>query len=290
MYIEEINLFDGFVSATLTAYIQNSSSDGHCPMIRPAILICPGGAFISITEKEAEPVALKFVSVGYHAFVLKYSIGAGIATFPAPFIDAAKAMILIRQNANKWMVDSNRITLCGFSTGGLIASIVGTSWQDELFSNVFKEEINLIKPNTLILGYPLLNLATFEQKHLSSHSSIKSIIEMMFSSIFGTSQPSEAQLNEWNVINKVTVTMPPTFMWTTLEDRLIDVEDSLDFAKMLSRHKIIYEYHAFEKGNHGLSLGDKSVGYSNETIKEHLNTTKWVDLALNWLERHHNTD
>lgn len=290
MYIEEINLFDGFVSATLTAYIQNPSSDDHYPMIRPAILICPGGAFISITEKEAEPVALKFVSAGYHAFVLKYSIGAGIATFPTPFIDAAKAMILIRQNANKWMIDPNKITLCGFSTGGLIASIVGTSWQDELFSNVFKEEINLIKPNTIILGYPLLNLSTFEQKHLSSHSSIKSIIEMMFSSIFGTSQPSEAQLNEWNVINKVTVTMPPTFMWTTLEDRLIDIEDSLDFAKMLSRHKIVYEYHVFEKGNHGLSLGDKSVGYSKETIQEHLNTTKWVDLVLNWLERHHNTD
>jgi acetyl esterase/lipase len=112
----------------------------------------------------------------------------------------------------------------------------------------------------------------------------------MFSSIFGTNQPSEAQLNEWNVINKVTATMPPTFMWTTLEDQLIDVEDSLDFAKMLSRHKIVYEYHVFEKGNHGLSLGDKSVGYSKETIQEHFNTTKWVDLALNWLERHHNTD
>lgn len=288
MYIEEINLFDGIASATLTAYIQSPSIDNNYPIIRPAILICPGGAFLSITEKEAEPVALRFVSAGYHAFVLKYSIGAGIATFPTPFIDAAKAMVIIRQNADKWMVDPNRITLCGFSTGGLIASIVASSWQEDIFTKTLKEDAAVMKPNTLLLAYPLLNLYGFMQKHLSGQSGIKSIIEMMFSSIFGTSQPSDQQLNEWNAIDKVSSTMPATFMWTTSEDILIDVEDSLDFIKSLANYKIPFEYHIFEKGAHGLSLGDKSVGYSNEATGEHFNTTKWIDLALEWLESHHN--
>lgn len=286
MYIKEINLYEGALNVTLTIYIQDSSINQTYPIIRPAILICPGGAYISITEKEAEPIAIRFVSAGFNAFVIRYSIGTGMANFPTPFIDVAKAIHLIRENARKWFVDSDKITLCGFSTGGHLAAIVASSWQDSYISEALKVDKNLIKPNSLILGYPLLDMNRFEERHSKVSSNVMPIIEMMFTSIFGTANPSKEQLNEWNAIKKVSKHMPPTFLWTTSEDALINVEESLDFIKVLARQGISYEYHVFEKGAHGLALGDKQVGYTDDEIKDHVNAISWLDLALKWLEAH----
>lgn len=286
MHIEEINLNEGIFNATLTAYIQNPTTDQKDISLRPAILICPGGAYISITDKEAEPVALRFISSGYQAFVLKYSIGAGLAHFPTPFLDAAKAILIIRENAHKWSINPDKIILCGFSTGGHLAAILATSWNDSYFSKALKVDNVLIKPNAVVLGYPLLDLYKLQEKHSKHNSNMQSIIEMMFASVFGTVNPNKDQLDEWNIINRITTQMPPTFMWTTSEDALIDVEESLDLVKKLSFHGIPYEFHVFEKGAHGLSLGDQSVGYNEYDIKEHINASRWIELALNWINYH----
>ena len=39
---------------------------------RPLILLCPGGGYTRTSDREAEPMALKFLAMGYHAAV-RYS-------------------------------------------------------------------------------------------------------------------------------------------------------------------------------------------------------------------------
>ena len=274
---------EGASNATLTAYIQDPYIEYHLLGNRPAIIICPGGAYIGVTEKEAEPVALKFLSMGYQAFVLRYSIGAGLARFPAPFIDAAKAIMLVRQNAKRWYINPDKINLCGFSTGGHVAATLAATWQEEYLAKAINADNHLFKPNALLLGYPLLDLSQFKMKNFEKSHQMHNLLEMMFNVAYGTINPSEKLINEWNCINRITSHMPPTFLWTTSEDAIVGVEECLNFIKLLAVNHISYEFHIFEKGAHGLSLGDQTVGYSENEIRRDGNAHIWVDLALNWL-------
>lgn len=281
MKIEMIPLFAGVSNAALVAYIQEASIDQGAPKARPAVIICPGGAYIGITEKEAEPVALRFIASGYHVFVLKYSIGTQIGRFPAPFIDAANAVRLIRERADRWSVNPDKIILCGFSTGGHTAAILSATWQEDYLRKATGADNYLFKPNALILGYPLLDLYAFKVKNILK---MQPLMEMMFGCIYGTLNPQDEQLNEWSCRNRVTSAMPATFLWTTSEDAVIDVGESLDFIKSLAINRVPFEFHIFEKGAHGLSLADETVGYSDEEIRKNVNAYKWVELALNWLK------
>ena len=282
MIVEIIHMQEGVSIATLTAYIQDSPMEQY--LDRPAMIICPGGAYIGITEKETEPVALRFLSAGYQSFVLKYSIGADMARFPAPFIDAAKAVMIVRENARRWCIDPDKICLCGFSTGGQVAAILAATWQEDYLSKALGVDNQLFKPNALLLGYPLLDMYQFKIKNLEKSTEMKTLLEMIFSTAYGSLNPSKQIMEEWNCKNRITSYMPPTYLWTTSEDAFVDVEESLDFIRALSANKIPYEFHIFEKGAHGLSLGDQTVGYSEDEMRKKGNTHKWIELALNWLK------
>ena len=45
-----------------------------CKGAKTCMVICPGGGYEWVSEREAEPIALKFVGAGYHAVVLHYSV------------------------------------------------------------------------------------------------------------------------------------------------------------------------------------------------------------------------
>jgi acetyl esterase/lipase len=284
MIVETFPLYEGLFNATLTAYIQDNQGDNLSSNQRPAIVICPGGAYMGITEKEAEPVALRFVSSGYQAFVLRYSVGAELARFPAPFLDAAKAIMMVRKNTVRWGIHPDRITLCGFSTGGQVAAILGTTWQEEYLKKALGEENHYFQPNALLLGYPLLNMEYFQSRNRDRSLEMSTLLEMMFGTVYGTSNPSQAQLEQWNPTSQMTTHMPPTFLWITSEDSLMGVDGALEFIKALARNQIPYEFHLFEKGTHGLSLADETVGYAEADKNGIRNTDKWVELALEWLK------
>ena len=57
---------------------------------RPAILICPGGAYCFCSPREGEPIAMQYLARGYQAFVVYYSIAP--SRFPAALKDAAKSV------------------------------------------------------------------------------------------------------------------------------------------------------------------------------------------------------
>lgn len=288
MLYDVIQLQAGIKDASLTMYIPELISEASGGKERPAVIICPGGAFMGITEKEAEPVALRFLSEGFCAFVLRYSIGAGMAQFPAPFIDAAAAVMLVRESAGRFGIDPDQICICGFSAGGHVAAFLAATWQEDYLSKALKKDAAWFKPNALLLGYPILDLSVLKQKNEVKAPELKTLLEMMFSNILGAEQPKEAALKEWNVASRITSRMPPTFLWSTTGDSLIAAEDYRDFISALSTLRIPYEYHMFEKGSHGMSLGDRTVGFSKEEAEGHGNTLKWTELAIDWVRQHLN--
>ena len=122
MIVETIKLYPEREDVTLTTYVLQDSPELLDGANRPAVLICPGGAYLSCSDREAEPVAMRFAAMGYHAFVLRYSvyldkhepfesIFGGVerrehTVFPAAIRDIGKAMLTIHENSEAWLVDT----------------------------------------------------------------------------------------------------------------------------------------------------------------------------------------
>jgi len=128
MICKNIPVWEGNQEIHMETYILHNSREFDYNRKRPAVLVLPGGAYMSTSDREAEPVALAFASKGYHAFVLRYSCKEK-ALLPQPILDAFKAILIIRDNAEEWCVDSNKIAVCGFSAGGHLASCLATMWK-----------------------------------------------------------------------------------------------------------------------------------------------------------------
>lgn len=283
MFIEKIQVQEGMTQALMTAYIQEYNPSRQPPKARPAVLICPGGAFIGISADEGEPVALKFAAEGYHAFVLEYSIGVGAAALPAPLLDVARALHHIRQNARRWALDSDQITLCGFSTGGYLAAAFSARWHEGWMSEAVGVSNQWFKPNRLILGYPILDLNRFQRRNHHPDSVMNPVIEMMNTAIFNSPFPAQEQIEAWHFWTHISSDMPPTFLWTLRKDVYVEAAEPLEFAAMLAHQDIAYELHVFRDGSHGMSLGDETVGYDQPAVRQHANAIGWFDMAIQWL-------
>lgn len=61
------------------------------------------------------------------------------------------------------------------------------------------------------------------------------------------------------------------------------MEDCPHLVRELSENHVPYEFHVFEIGEHGLSLGGRLAGYEEKDLKRLGNTVKWTKLAVRWL-------
>lgn len=132
-------------SVSLTAYLLDNSREMPNMQVRPAMLVIPGGAYAGCSDREAEPIAMLYALEGYHTFVLRYSVGKrgeGDYKFEQPLADGERAMKYIRDNAEEFGIDPNKIAAIGFSAGGHLCSALGTISQN--------------KPNALVLAYPCI--------------------------------------------------------------------------------------------------------------------------------------
>lgn len=298
MLINKIKLWENNNEVTLTAYILDNSQEINIKR-RPTVIICPGGGFLMTSDREAEPIAVKFSGEGYNVFILRYTIhfndknldsnnlprGNEESTYPRPLLDLGKAILTVRRNADAWSVDTNKIFVCGFSAGGHLAASLGVHWNDKLLKEKFRVESELFRPNGLILGYPILDYSLIEELRLEKND--KSLNEFWKSSnkaIFGETNPSQEYLKKLSPVNYISKNTPPTFMWHTASDGLVSVRNSLNFATELSKKGISYELHIFENGGHGLALCNEVT--ANEPSHVNKNAEKWFDMAIAWLEKY----
>lgn len=253
MFYEKINLQTG---GELTVYARTRNPE-NTPKIRPALLLIPGGGYHSVSFREGEPIALKFLAAGYAVFVLNYTVQTA---HPVPFNEAAAAMQYIRENAAKYDVDPNHVCAMGFSAGAHLAGLIATAHADG------RPEV---QPDAVVFGYPV---ATTEAPY--THEGTAS-----FSS--GGDAALRAHLS---IEKRVTGDSAPAFIWHTMEDDAVPVENALMLAASYRRHAVPFEMHIFEHGWHGLSTADIEVFNGNYPFEIAETVPQWVNLALAWLK------
>lgn len=254
---EEIN---GFMP-TLTTYILDDCSTYPEKRKRPAVLVCPGGGYGFCSEREAEPVALQYMAAGMHAFVLDYAI-APANHYPEPQNNAFDAIKLIREHAEEWGIDENKIAVCGFSAGGHLAGSVATMWDDEPFATADKSN----RPNAAILSYPVIT-SDEEVAHIGSFINL--------------CDGDKELMKKMSLETRVTEKTPPCFLWHTFTDGCVPVENSLIFALALKKAGVSCELHIFPEGPHGLSIANSDTAGDGNMIVERVQD--WVELSVKWL-------
>lgn len=298
MITENLFLYDDRDDVVLTTYVLENSEEYRKGKPRPAVLICPGGAYINCSDREGEPVALRFLSMGYHVFVLRYSVYSENGNtpfgfdrmpepkektaYPKPMLEVGKALSKIREHAAEWFVEKERIALCGFSAGAHNVAMYSCYWNAPIVKESIGGSDEMRKPNALILGYPLTDYL-YMKKTIEDDPIQKGLFTMSNLAYMGTTAPSEQLLDEISPANHVSDDVPPTFIWATASDELVPVTNSLLMAQSLSKKKIPYELHIFETGQHGLATADQSSAEALSQVNK--DAAKWIPLVKAWLEK-----
>jgi len=301
MKCETIKIWGDQDFAHLQTYLLHDSGEFNQHKKRPAVIICPGGAYLGTSDREAEPVALRFAAAGYQAFVLRYntyftefnpdfeSAQAGPknpkSLWPNPLLDLARTISLVRKNADEWFVDPEHIVVCGFSAGGNLAGNLAARWHEPELAEELGVDSSTLKPNAAILCYPVLDyLKMRDMSEVSGDAFSEALWKISNQAVFGTETPTDEQLHSISPVCAVSEKTAPCFIWNTANDGLVFAENSLAMALELSRCKVPYALHIFENGQHGLALADETTASNPEMISTECKV--WFDMALTWLQRH----
>ena len=296
MLVKTISLYKNRTDANLTTYVLDDSPQMLAGKPRPAILICPGGGYMFCSDNESEPIALRFAAMGYHAFVLRYSaymegkkcfppMGEPLEVkpdriYPLQMREIGMAMRIIREHAEEWLVDTDRIALCGFSAGAHNCAMYATNWHRPVITDYLNCEAETVRPAALILSYTLSDYVYMKKKSAESEFA-KRFFEDSNMAFMGKPDAPDEVLAEVSPARNVSGFMPPTFLWATAEDNLIPVQHSIRMAHALADHHIPFELHIFESGEHGLALATQASASARTQINPE--AAKWIELADTWL-------
>ena len=296
MIHKTIQLYQDKPNVTLTTYVLDDSTEMLAGQKRAGILICPGGGYLGCSDREAEPIAMRFAAMGYHAFVLRYSTYFGKFTgfkgdgdlepksetrHPAPVRDIGKAFLTLHEHADEWHLDTNKIVLCGFSAGGHNCAMYSVYWDKPLMTDFFKVEASKLKPAAAILAYAITDY--FLTLKAPKNPFAKRIRRAAASALLGTAEPNDALLEEVSPARLVSASTPPTFLWATGTDDVVPIEHATRMLNALAKADIAFEAHLFEEGRHGLSLANEATAGSQLELES--DAAKWIDLADAWLKK-----
>jgi len=285
MRTQIISLHDDNPAIRLEAYWLHNSPEYQTNQLRPAIIVCPGGGYMGLSDREAEPIALRFMAHGYHAFILRYRVQTA---FPAPMLDLAQAIALVRRNAAEWFIDPNRIVVCGFSAGGHLAASLGVLWDKPLLTEPLSVDPQQIRPNALLLCYAVIEMEALSHQSPPGDEGGQPVYDPRdaIALALGGSHPSQALRDQYRLDLHVSPATPPSFLWHTASDQIVPANNALRFAAGLAAHNVPYEIHVFENGVHGLALADEVTAVPGQPAFINPDNQIWVALALNWLKHH----
>lgn len=262
MQIVKESLGDG-TAAYLQGYLKESNADNP-DQTYPAMIIVPGGSYTHIPEPQTETLALAFTNLGYQAFFLRYSfVGEKTPLHPAPVVELARSVAMVRQRASEWQIDPNAVAIAGFSVGGHVAALYNDYWHSSWLAEQAGVDGNSLQPQAVILSYPVIS------PKLGFPGKDDVLAQW-------SDNPDDIAADE--LVNQDNA---PTFIWVTADDPLVPSANSLAYANALAKTGIPYELHVFHHGPHGLALANNLTAWKRDADQPHV--AHWLQLADEWL-------
>lgn len=245
----------------LSTYVVEGYKEYCINRKRPAMLVLGGGGYQYVSDREKEPIALYYLSQGFNVFVLEYSVAP--VTFPSALIEACMAMAYVRENADELYVDKTHVAAVGFSAGGHLLGTLSTMYDCQEVKSILGDKYTLCRPDASIFSYPVIS----SDKKISHQGSIDNLCG-----------GDEEIIKRVSIEKNITKNSPPAFIWSTVEDACVPVENTFELALAYKKAGVPFELHVFENGRHALSLATKETIYENKAVH------KWLKMSVIWLK------
>ena len=225
-----------------------------------AMIICPGGGYALLAIKRSGYDVAKWLNkLGITAFVLKYRLPSDEIMENksiGPLQDAQKSIRYVRQNAEKWQLNPNKIGVIGFSAGGHLASTLATHYKDITYKT---DDTTSAKPDFTVLVYPVISMDD-NTTHKGSRNRLLG------------SKPSKKMIVKFSNQLQVDSFTSPTFIAHATDDKDVTIKNSIAYYLALKENNVPAELHAFQNGKHAFFLG-----------RENTTSQYWTSQCKNWL-------
>ena len=239
---------------SLTAFLPKANAT------RTAVIVAPGGGYAGLSmQSEGTDMAQWLNRHGVAAFVLKYRLGPRYHN-PVELEDAQRAIRTVRAQAAQYGVAPDHIGMWGSSAGGHLTATAGTHF--DAGNPQASDPIERVssRPDFLVLAYPVI---TMEEPFVHKGSR---------KYLLGDNPPA-ALLQSLSAERQVTKQTPPTFLFSTTDDEVVPVMNSVLFYSALVKAGVPVEMHLFQHGGHGAGLAQ-----GNPDLRV------WPDLLLAWMQ------
>jgi acetyl esterase/lipase len=224
-----------------------------------AVLVAGGGGYFRIQLwKESTPAAEWLQARGFTVFELIYRLPNDGWDSTAPFMDAQRAMKIIRSRAGEFGVDPGRIGIMGFSAGGHLAGFTAYQSARALYSGTDAYEKVSARPDFAVLLFPVVTL----RKPYDTTRTRREII--------GDKANTKAEM-EWSLDTWADKSAPPTIIFASADDPTTPPGHGILLFETLIAAGASAELHLFRDGGHGWGLGK-----SGQVISQ------WPSLFENW--------
>lgn len=224
-----------------------------------AVLIIPGGGYARLAYQiSGFQLAKWFNTFGITAFVLNHRLPQSpdiVDSYKAPVQDAQQAMKFIRNNAEKWGIDINKVGVMGCSAGAHLSACLSNFQEDWTET---KDTVNHL-PDFAILISPVISMNQYT--HNGSRDNL-----------LGKEAPQSLK-DMFSCELRVTDKTPKTFIVHASDDKSVSPMNSILYYSALNRNDIkMSTLHIFPQGGHSIALRN-NPGTANT----------WTFLCENWL-------
>ena len=230
-----------------------------------AVIVCPGGSYHHLGLKgEGNTTATWFAKNGVTAFVLKYRTAESFYHYPAMLQDIQRAIQLVRENAEEWNIDPNKVGVIGFSAGGHLVTMAGEFFEthNEIEKLGIQTNVSL-RPDFVIPVYPVVTMQDDIVHRWSRNSLLGS----------GKKNQTQERKDEFSMEMNVPDNMPPTYVVVCKDDPVVIYENSFRLYDALQAKKIPSRLAVYDWGGHGFGMKDNAFMkefHWNQALKEWL--------------------
>ncbi len=226
-----------------------------------AVVVCGGGGYLRIQlRKESTPIARWLQVRGFTVFELIYRLPNDGWDASAPFMDAQRAMKIVRSRAAEFGINPRQIGIMGFSAGGHLAGFTALQPQRPLYAGADLYEKASAKPDFSVLLFPVVSLRKPYDKTRTRRE------------IVGES-PSTAAENAWSLDTYARADAPPTIIFASADDPTTPPGHGILLFEKLNTAGASVELHLFRNGGHGWGLGSPDQVLS-----------QWPGMFVKWFE------